>query len=325
MSFSRIKKQDLAVELIRRTLRRGKVPHAWLFTGPVGTGKEEAALEFAKALNCETRAPGEVEPCDHCESCGLIDAGRHPDVRRLEPEGKGGRIRIEAVRALQRELAFKPYQGKKKVWIIAGAETMTEDAANCLLKTLEEPPADSHLVLVCARPEQLLPTVLSRCRQVTFAALDPEELKSVLMAELGLEEQFAHFLARLGEGGRERALALRNGRFCSSLEEKNLLIDSLVRPGRARERALELLAGIPREETTGALDLAASWFRDLLVLKAGASGLINLDRAVDLGREAERFTFSRLVKIIETIGVTRAHIQAYVNPKLALSVMVEQF
>lgn len=324
MAFGKVKGQDRAIGFLKGSIRRGKLAHAHLFLGPPGTGRT-AAVELAGALNCESPEQAEGEACGECLACRKIARGIHPDVCLIRPEGRGDRIRIEAIRSLQRAIALKPCEGKKKVWILEKAESMTEEAANCLLKTLEEPPVDSYLVLISANPDRLLPTVLSRCQRVVFSSLEPEEVRDILIEEHGLESQFAHFLACFSEGGMERALRLMNEGFCSSLEEKNHTIDSFIAAGPAREEFVESLARRSREEIVLVLELVLSWFRDVLILKSGGKTLINIDRQKDLRRAAMSLGFQRLIEVIEAIGETRGFIQAYANPKLALPVLADKF
>lgn len=163
---------------LRRALEADRVPHALLFCGPAGSGKHTTGLALAAALNCET-APN--EGCGTCEPCLKIEAGRHPDIQTLEREGAARIIPIGTIRErVIPTLATPPHEGRARVFLIEEATSLQGPAANALLKTLEEPPRRTHFILATTSPDQLLPTIRSRCQRVSFAALAPD-----VRAELG--------------------------------------------------------------------------------------------------------------------------------------------
>ena len=181
MSFGDVRGQDRAVRLLRNAISQGRLSHSYIFAGPDGCGKKLLALNFAKALNCEKEGN---KPCDSCPSCRSIDNGTYPDVRWVRKEQDGTRIRIRQIRELERDIALKPYGARYKVFIIVDAGEMNVEAQNSFLKTLEEPPRNSVLVLICRRPDDLLPTVVSRSQVVwlrpsgryEFSVSDPDIL-----------------------------------------------------------------------------------------------------------------------------------------------------
>ncbi|MFO0753100.1 MAG: DNA polymerase III subunit delta' [Thermodesulfovibrionales bacterium] len=168
--------QEKALRILFGTLRRGRVPSAVLLSGDTGIGKMRAAVNYAKAVNC--LSPVEDDCCDRCASCRKTDAGAHPDVITLLPED--GEIRIDAIRRLEEALSLKPFEGRRKVVIIDDADAMNLNAANAFLKTLEEPPRDSLLLLVASNPDGLPDTIRSRCTSVRFYPLSDEECRRVL-------------------------------------------------------------------------------------------------------------------------------------------------
>ena len=192
------------MDILLRTLSRNRVPSAYLFAGESGIGKKFAALNFAKALNClnpVTRAgdPGNPElhtqdpelktlnsepldACDECTSCKKIDATTHPDIVLVTPEK--GEIRVGEIRAVEDALSFKPFEGRRKVVIIDEADAMNQAAANAFLKTLEEPPDESLLILIAAHPDMLPETIRSRCCRLNFVPLAPDECAKVIEAFL---------------------------------------------------------------------------------------------------------------------------------------------
>ncbi|MBI5788339.1 MAG: DNA polymerase III subunit delta' [Candidatus Schekmanbacteria bacterium] len=160
MGWNQIKGQNRVVKILCRALAQKRLPHAYLFYGIEGVGKKLTALHLAKVVNCRQQTE---EPCGICPACHKVDKAIHPDVILIQPE-EGESIKIEQIRRLQEEIAYKPFEGYFKVWIIDQADKMTQQAANCLLKTLEEPPASSLIILLAVQEESLLPTIISRCQ-----------------------------------------------------------------------------------------------------------------------------------------------------------------
>ncbi|MEW6213808.1 MAG: DNA polymerase III subunit delta' [Nitrospirota bacterium] len=188
MAFKDIIGQDRAVNILRRTIQRERIPSSYLFAGESGIGKKFTAVNLAKTLNCQNppsppfRKGGlggfEIDCCDECSSCKKIDAGVHPDFLLIAPEG--GQIRIEEIRAIDDILSFKPFEGRKKIVIIDEADTMNPYAANAFLKTLEEPPKDSLIILISSNPDRLPDTIRSRCSRVNFTPLSKEACGKVI-------------------------------------------------------------------------------------------------------------------------------------------------
>ncbi len=171
MSFKNVIGHQKQIELLQRAIVNDKVVHTYLFFGNEGIGKRWVALQFAKALNCLERGAEEGDACDRCISCRKIDGALHPDVSFLEPEGPSQLIKVEAMRQMQRELAFRPYEGKRRVCVLTTADRMAPEISNTLLKTLEEPPLHTVMILLAKSARALLPTILSRCQQIPFNPL----------------------------------------------------------------------------------------------------------------------------------------------------------
>ena len=173
MSFDCVYGQEKQTAILRRALTAARVPHAYLFYGMRGIGKQTVARQFAKALNCKK---GNGVACEQCPSCLKITNGNHPDVVTIVPEGIF--IKITHVREMQNQIKFKPFEGEKRVFIVVDAERMNEPAANALLKTLEEPSPANVLILVTSRPFQLPETILSRCQKLRFDPIRKETIVS---------------------------------------------------------------------------------------------------------------------------------------------------
>lgn len=179
--------QDRVVNILLRTIQKGRIPSAYLFAGESGIGKKFIAINLAKALNCLKQVPSskfqvaskeQLDACDECPSCRKIDLLSHPDFLLISP--KGGQIIIEKIRAIDEALSFKPFEGRKKVVIIDEADAMNPYAANAFLKTLEEPPGDSLIILISSNPARLPDTIRSRCSMVNFTLLSDEACEKVI-------------------------------------------------------------------------------------------------------------------------------------------------
>ncbi len=264
-----VRGQDRAVALLSRYLDSGKVPPGLLFFGEEGIGKEKAADAFAAALLCRSRGPGGA--CGGCADCRLLASGAHPNLLRVVPENRN--ILIDDIRRLQEELALKAFSDRPRVAVVVPADRMTVQAANALLKTLEEPPPATHLLLVSHRLSQLPPTIVSRCQKIPFSPLPADEVAAILrdLPETG--------------AGRPPG-AIRAAAACAGGSPGRAL-DAL--DGAEEERAawLRLLsvpdaAAIPRAAAgwKGAADTASliavplSLVRDLALLSSGAEAAI---------------------------------------------------
>ena len=203
MSFKEIIGHRRPIRLLQRAILNDRLPNAYLFLGPEGVGKRLTALTLAKTLNCEQRSD---DCCEQCLPCRKIEESNHPDVSVIGPDGQF--IKIESIRQLQRSLTYRPYEGRKRVCVIDGADHMKAEGANALLKTLEEPPGNTLLVLLSAEREVLLPTIISRCQPVTFGSLPMDEVASVLCGRASMDEREAAAVAMLSQGSLGRALEM---------------------------------------------------------------------------------------------------------------------
>lgn len=301
--------------MLRNYLASGNYPHAYLFLGPDGVGKYLSALNFAKAINClsgETRA----DSCDSCPSCARIDKGQHPDIHLIEP-GETDIIKIEAIRELKSRIALKPFEARKKVFIINRAQRLNAEASNALLKVLEEPPQDSLIILIAQRQPLLFKTVVSRCQALRFSALRREELREILEREYHADGPRAHYLAYFCEGRLGGALALLENN--DLLERKNRVIDEFAAAGNDFSSS-----GSPerdKRELKSALNILASWFRDICMLKSGmAEGeLVNFDRGKELAALAGSYSLPQLQEAFASISGSLRYLEQNINPKLLVN------
>lgn len=228
MSWHSIRGHDAVVASLKRSLARGRFPHALLFVGPEGVGKRTFALKLAQALLCERAAESDFEPCEACPSCLQVQAGNHPDVLQVERPPDKHDLPIAVIRDLCLDLGLKPMKGKRKVAIVNDADDLNDEAANAFLKTLEEPPPGSILVLIATSAEAQLETILSRCRVVRFDPLSETELTAVLLEQgVTADPVEAARLAKLGEGSVSRAQGLASPAVESFRRD---LLDALADP-----------------------------------------------------------------------------------------------
>ncbi len=314
--FEGIRGQERALAILKRALAGGRVPAAYLFTGPAGCGRRKTALAVAASLNCESGAVA----CGACRSCRATAAGTHPDVHVIARREGKKEIVIEQMREEILEKAYlSPFSGKCSVFLVDGADDMNQIAANAFLKTLEEPPAVSRFILVAPGRETLLPTVASRCQEVSFRPLGPALMEEILLSR-GTPAGQAALAARLARGSLERAeRCLEEGAVERAGEEIDALL-SLGRQGPAAALDLAERWGKNREESLDRLDLLAQWIRDMLLLAAGgpeeqAFHQAHLDR---LRAGAGALGETELAWALEAVETAREDIEQNANVELTL-------
>ena len=205
-TFDEVAGQKQIIQTLKNAIAENKIAHAYLFTGPRGTGKTTMAKLLAKALNCK----GENKPCDNCESCLAISEGSYPDVIEIDAASNNG---VDEVRNLIDKVKYAPIEGKYKVYIIDEVHMMSQGAFNALLKTLEEPPAHVVFVLATTEPHKVLPTILSRCQRFDFGRISrkdiEERLMDVLISEnVNCEDGVIELVSELCDGGMRDALSI---------------------------------------------------------------------------------------------------------------------
>jgi DNA polymerase-3 subunit delta' len=209
MSWQNVRGHESLVETIRHVIESGRLPHAFLFVGPEGVGKHTFARKLAQAMLCERRDEAELDPCGICPGCVQVSAETHPDLLLVHrPEDKH-ELPIQTIRELCRTLSLKPARGSHRFAIVADADDLNEESSNAFLKTLEEPPPGSVLILIGTEPEAFLDTIVSRCRVLRFDRLTDDDVAAILLdRNLAESAAEAERMARLSNGSVRRAIAL---------------------------------------------------------------------------------------------------------------------
>lgn len=303
--FSQIVGQERAIHFLKQAMAREKMPHAYLFVGIHGVGKTTTALALTQALNC--RGTAGSEGCGKCPPCRQLLGGHFPDLGIFEPEGQS--IKIEQIRELNRSFSFKPMSGRYRVTIVRRAETMTEEAANAFLKTLEEPPEGNILILCVTEPLDLLPTIVSRCQKVSFRPIPAPLIVRWLKERKSVEEEKALILAKVSEGSLGTAAAMCNEGFWEKREDylkilfrlhtlpTEELLDAALQFQKGKRAGTETSERGDRDLR----DMLVVWkscFRDMLLLRMDSQDdlLFNPDFSDRLKKISDNYTIRALTE-----------------------------
>jgi DNA polymerase III subunit delta' len=320
-----------ALASLQRALESERPPHAWLFSGPEGVGKQTVAIEFAAALNC---TDAETRPCGRCRPCRDTLAGRHADVEVIAPGGlcdepehrdhpDSRDLRICQVRRLEHVLSLSPYAGARRVAIVDAADTLRTEAANAFLKTLEEPPAGSVIILLAERAERLPENVLSRCQKLPFRPIERQAILQALL-DRGASDEQAETIAAAAAG--RLGWALKSLEDTSLLDERDMMLEEarrLAHSGRierfAWAKEAESRAPGVRERYLRELAVWETWWRDVLLFAAGGrEGASNPEREPALLEEGRLYSAAEIVRFLQSLAQTREYLYANVDPQLAL-------
>jgi len=313
MPFSSVIGHKSIVTLLKRSIEAGKLSHAYLFEGIDGIGMKETALALVESVFCQ-----ENGGCGKCPPCRKIAEGNHPDLHLVQPEGM--HIKIDQIRDLRKALSFRPYEAKKKACIIEDAERMNISAANAFLKTLEEPPGDALLVLLTSHVESLLPTIRSRCQQISFSPLSTDTIEAALTKD-GADLKPARIAAALAGGDLARARELLEG---DHLQERMIFLERAA--GLSCSDIIPLLESAEeyasnRESMLYLIDLLMLFWRDILFLHTGHGKIANSDLLSLLKEKAGQCSLEHIMKNLEFINRIRHSVMKNTNPRLSLEVL----
>jgi DNA polymerase III subunit delta' len=318
MGFPGLLGHERVQALLGRALQLGRVPPALLFVGPSGVGKRTTALALGRALLCETAG---IFPCDRCSSCTRCLKGLHPDLFQVQALTKF--IKIDQVRDVVREIGSSPFEGRARAFVIDDAHELTEQAANALLKSLEEPAPRSHVVLVTSAPQALLPTVRSRCQLVRFGPLPAVLVEEHLRSVAGLDVQEATLRAAAAGGSLGVALSLESQAYREVRDWLVLLLESAggCGPLKRMEMAQELA---DQEDVEAVLGVLRGLLRDIAALRAGAVRLVNPDLADRLAGLATRLG-DEAPSLADSVAEARTALDANANKLLTMDLLLEAF
>jgi DNA polymerase-3 subunit delta' len=303
------------IDRLRRKLREARFPHGLIFSGPDGVGKHTCALMIAKALNCLNASPGDF--CGQCAACRKIESGSHPDVVTVSVEDEATQIKIAQIRQLLNTLELQPLEGRNKIFIIHPADLLNVEAANALLKGLEEPPENSFFILITVNVHELLLTVRSRCQVYNFTPLSLDEIR-----QHGIADELT---VRWSQGSIGRARSLN---IAELKTERAIVLDFMETVANAKEEHFQDLMGVSAElgrakqEFESRLAIMAVLIADLLYIKEGAQErLVNVDIRDQLVKLASRESTERLIKMGEFLRFIESSLKTHVNKQMLTDVL----
>ena len=321
---------DTLVGQLDRTFCDGRAPHAYLIVGPPHVGKGTLAVDIAQRVNCTT---AEGAPCGSCNQCQRVDAGSHADIQVIstarEEDGVARRqIGISAVRELQHQASLKPYEGACRVYIFDGAEDMSTEAANALLKVLEEPPDQVLFLLLSAQEEALLPTIRSRCHRIELHPLPISVVAQELVSSEEMGPEQANVLARLSRGC--LGWALSAAREPAVMEQRATQVERIARLSFTNLEArfdyggeLATRYARDRQDVIAELEQWLRWWRDILLMKEGGEEHVrNVDQMEPLRQVAGQVTTQQVVKTITGVRDTIEALESNANPRLVLETLM---
>jgi len=321
--------QNRVVSLLQNGLDGGKLAHAYLLVGPVHVGKMTLAVNLAQALNCES----DDRPCLKCTTCEKIASANHADVQVIGLSQNGDAagtklIGIDQIKQLQHTASLPPFEGKHKVFIIDGAELLSIEAANCLLKTLEEPSNDVTFILLTTNDRLLPETVISRCQHLELRPLATTEVEAALIEKRNIEMEKARLLAGLSQGCPGWAFSAAEDETLLQQHDEimNRLLQILDADYEERFAFVARMASQFAQNRATVYDMLNLWtnfWRDLMLVKMGGESLItNIDKKDDLIRLADTYRLSQIKTVIRSIQATAEQLRQNANTRLALEVLM---
>ena len=315
MGFENIIGHEKSKNLLRMFLENTNIPHAFLFYGQEGIGKKLVAKEFAKHLFCETGTA-----CGRCNPCIKLERGSHPDLIIIEGDSSIG---IDQSRMLSKEICEYPYESEKRIIIIDQAETLTREAANALLKTLEEPPPYNHFFLITSAEKEIPPTIRSRCNRVFFAPLSREQLKQFFLQRPDTDEERAELLADISYG------SIGCGLFWADADNfllRRMIIELITGQNTGFAKASSIAEKIAKTNMGLGMYLAflLSFFRDLLVIKHSQDLTMIVNRDVKEFLDWQKVDTQWVENTIKRIQETTAIMRYNVNRWLAFENLLFQ-
>jgi len=313
---------EWAVDMLKKHVINGTTRHAYLFAGPPGLGRRTLALRFAQALNCPTPVDAGI-PCGECRDCKQIETMQHADLTIIQAESEGGILKVDQIRETRRSLTLKPYQANYRVALFLRFQEANDNAANALLKTLEEAPSYAVLILTADNPEQLLPTIVSRCEVLRLRPLKIESVQSAL-ENRGVETNLAKLIAHISGGRFGYALRLiENEALLERREERLNDLQSLISASRVEKFAYADKLARDKESMRQAVLIWLSYWRDVMLRSAQAeTPLVNVDRNLEIEDLAERLDLSMARRAVSNFEDVLEKMDRNVNSRLLAEVLL---
>jgi DNA polymerase-3 subunit delta' len=313
---------EWAVDMLYQHVARGETRHAYLFCGPPGLGRRTLALRLAQALNCETPIKAGI-PCRECRNCKQIEAMRHPDMNVVQAEAEGGTLKVDQVREVQRALSLKPFQSKYRVALFLRFQEANDNAANALLKTLEEAPSYAVLLLTADNPEQLLPTIVSRCEVLRLRPLPVDTVEADLMRR-GVDADRARLLAHISGGRPGYARKLVDDEALLETREERLNdLQTLLPAPRVEKFSYADKLSKDRDSMRQTIMIWLSYWRDVMLRTAQArTSLVNIDRNMEIESLAERLDLPTARRVVNDLESALEKMERNVNARLLAEVLL---
>jgi DNA polymerase-3 subunit delta' len=320
--------QTEALALLEHSLETGNLAHAYLFVGAPHIGKTTLALDLARAVNCQENQP----PCGECQSCRRIADGKHTDITiislnsaRDSGETKSRvEISIDDIRGLQHNASLPPFEGKCKVFIIDGAEYLSSEAANCLLKTIEEPPPQVMILLLTAEELRLLPTVVSRCQRIELKPMSSDKIERILIESYGMDDDRAKLLSRLSQGCLGWALTVVvDDSYLAQRNQRLAEMFSLLTAGWEERFSYTAKLGNERKSAEEIIKLWLDWWHDVMLTKCDCKQAItNVDHIPTLEKWAQVLDLSEIRTFINSLHNSLNQIATNANLRLVFEILM---
>lgn len=327
--FDTIRDQQRPIQVLLRMLESGNLAQAMLFVGIDGIGKSSAATAFAMACNCKgasappphsKQTPFPITACGQCLSCRKMLSGTHPDLIRVGPSP--AMIRIGQIRDLCHVLSLKPHEARVRVVIITDAQTMNPEAANALLKVLEEPPARTILILTAPQVSDLLPTVVSRCQRIRFSPLSAETIAELLKASLQASAEAAAAVSVMAGGSIAHAIVMHRSGWLARRQWLLGQIQTLAQAPLGAQLALAQRLAAKKDALAEYLTVMLSWLRDLALWRFAPEKILNKDLTQAIRYGSQKVKPSQVLAQIAAVEDARKALAANANPRLTTESLI---